>query len=118
MAGGQAAGISLSDLGLVGQLFAEVSGKSALTGTLLIFLYIEEFRLFFICEAGGFDGTSQSFSPTASGDEDGSIGSSADFNEPHHQTPDLISQALENMVKVRFLKKFPTGMWKIVAFIF
>jgi len=37
MAGGQAAGISLSDLGLVGQLFAEVSGKSTLAGTRFIF---------------------------------------------------------------------------------
>jgi hypothetical protein len=79
---------------------------------LLIFFYLEEIWLFFICEAGGFDGTSQSFSPTASGDEDGSIGSSADFNEPHHQTPDLISQALENMVKVRFLTKFAQGCGK------
>lgn len=49
---------------------------------------------------GGYDGTSQSYSPGGSADEDASVGSSADFNDQHQQTPDLISQALENMVKV------------------
>ncbi|XP_065344081.1 orphan steroid hormone receptor 2-like isoform X1 [Cloeon dipterum] len=67
-------GISFSELGLVGQLLAGVSGKS-------------------------YDGNSQSYSPAASGDEEASVSSSGDYNESHHPTPDLISQALENMVK-------------------
>jgi len=48
----------------------------------------------------GYDGNSQNYSPAGSGDEEASISSSGDYNESQPHPPDLISQALDNMVKV------------------
>ncbi|XP_059480687.1 nuclear receptor subfamily 2 group C member 1-like isoform X2 [Neocloeon triangulifer] len=70
-------GMGFSDMGLVNQLFAGVSGRGK----------------------SAFECNNQGYSPAVSGDEEASISSSGEYNESRQPAPDLILLALENMTK-------------------